>query len=178
MIHEASSTFKWSNWMSSFRVPWLYNFTFFCNWPCLRKPPKKNGQEILGGHFSPIEMAVFCFLMVFWALKTLRIHTKMRIWGPVGAVWTPLRFPASNVIWIAACKLLTMRRLLVIRQIQGNLNPLWLVELLAVAVLSFQAAITFQHWPNRFLPTCHWWPLFFAAQTAGRTLSFWSWMAF
>lgn len=84
--------------------------------------------------------------MFFWVLETLRIHTKMRIWGPVGAVWTtPLRFPASNVIWIAACKLLAMRRLLVIRQIQGNLNPLWLVELLAVAVLSFQAAITFQH---------------------------------
>lgn len=84
-------------------------------------------------------------------MKLLRIHTKMRIWGPVGAVWTPLRFPASNVILIAACKLLAMRRLLVI-----------LVELLAVAVLSFQAAITFQHGGSlRFLPTCHWWPLFF-----------------
>lgn len=169
MIHEATSTFKWSNWMSSFRVPWLYNFTFFCNWPCLRKPPQKKWPgNSGGGHFSPIEMAVFCFLMVFWALETSQDPHQD---ADLGSSWCCMN---SSQVSSFQCDIDCS-----LQAASNAKTPRDPCRAFGRGCPIVSGSHHIPTWdPFGFFPHATGDPCFFAAQTAGRTLSFWSWMAF
>lgn len=178
MIHEASSTFKWSNWMSSFRVPWLYNFTFFCNWPCLRKPPQKKWPGNSGRAFLSDRNGSVLFFNGFlgsWNFEDPHQDADL------GSSWCCMNSSqVSSFQCDMDCSLQAASNAKTPRDPADPGKPESTLTCRALGrgcpIVSGSHHMTFLG--LRFLPTCHWWPLFFAAQTAGRTLSFWSWMAF
>lgn len=155
--------------MSSFRVPWLYNFTFFCNWPCLRKPPQKKWPgNSGGGHFSPIEMAVFCFLMVFWALETSQDPHQD---ADLGSSWCCMN---SSQVSSFQCDIDCS-----LQAASNAKTPRDPCRAFGRGCPIVSGSHHIPTWdPFGFFPHATGDPCFFAAQTAGRTLSFWSWMAF